>query len=175
MILLRNTPEVRQRLYMSNGPNGPPIQCIVDCVWDQGRAVGVSIVGDTTDVKRVFRQVVHGSSGESSYNNGRYTLYRTGTVEDEREVNALRSNKAPTKEERQHIYTRIDEERARQDTSHWNDNRLQYRYIAPHIILLEEQVATLRSEWYRTTEEHDLKARLVKVAAIAVRALEEIG
>jgi hypothetical protein len=74
------------------------------------------------------------------------------------------------------IYYSIDLERASQDTS-WRTGRPnedQYAYAAPHILLLEEQVAKLRSNWYGARDESTLRERLVKVAALAVRALEEI-
>jgi hypothetical protein len=74
------------------------------------------------------------------------------------------------------VYTAVDAERIAQDEK-WRDGRPvehQYRYSAPHVLLLEEQVAKLRSNWYGVKDESSLRDRLVKIAAIAVRALEEI-
>jgi hypothetical protein len=76
---------------------------------------------------------------------------------------------------RQDIYRFIDEERERQDRQ-WRTGRpseYQYQFAAPHVLLLEEKVAGLRSIWYRSRSE-DLQAELLKIAALAVRALEEI-
>lgn len=77
---------------------------------------------------------------------------------------------------REGIYTEIDAEREQQDAA-WRTGRPvedQYRFAAPHVLLLEEQVAKLRSNWYGTADESSLRDRLIKVAAIAVRAIEEI-
>lgn len=49
----------------------------------------------------------------------------------------------------------------------------QYRYAAPHILLLEEKIARLRGLWYGSKTE-ELQQEFVKIGAIAVRALEEI-
>lgn len=50
----------------------------------------------------------------------------------------------------------------------------QYAYAAPHVLLLEEQVGKLRENWYGTADETSLRGRFIKMAAIALRALEEI-
>lgn len=76
---------------------------------------------------------------------------------------------------RKDIYTAIDAERESQDKL-WRTgrpNEAQYQFAAPHILLLEVQAAKLRDIWYVSTKE-DLRDRLIKTAAIAVRALEEI-
>jgi len=69
----------------------------------------------------------------------------------------------------------IDREREAQDREWPRDayRRQLYSTIPPHILLLEEQVAKLRSDWYRS-EREDCLDRIVKTAAIALRALEEI-
>lgn len=77
---------------------------------------------------------------------------------------------------RSEAITEIENERRVQDAA-WRDGRPvegQYRYSAPHVLLLEEQVSKLRSNWYGVKDESTLRERLVKIAAIAVRALEEI-
>jgi hypothetical protein len=80
---------------------------------------------------------------------------------------------------RPEIYLAIDDERRRQD-GQWprdvsvNPNRAQYQFYAPHILVLEEKLARLRATWYGSDKEL-LRAELVKIAAIAVRALEEVA
>jgi len=54
----------------------------------------------------------------------------------------------------------------------WPRTNNQYEYASPHILLLEEQILKLRTEWY--TDSDKVKERIVKTAAIALRALEEI-
>lgn len=49
----------------------------------------------------------------------------------------------------------------------------QYQFNAPHILLLEEKVAKMRTLWYASSK-GALVAEWVKVAAIAIRALEEV-
>ena len=73
------------------------------------------------------------------------------------------------------VYKLIDEERKSQDAV-WRVGRAneeQYRFAAPHILLLEENADKLRKLWYISKKE-EFKDRLVKIAAIAVRALEEV-
>lgn len=72
---------------------------------------------------------------------------------------------------RTEIYQAIDAERHTQDST-W-PNREQYVYNAPHVLVLEEKVSRLRSLWYGARKE-ELKAEYIKIAAIAVRALEEV-
>jgi hypothetical protein len=72
---------------------------------------------------------------------------------------------------RSDIYTAVDAERKSQDEK-W-PNREQYKYAAPHILVLETKISRLRAIWYESKKE-DIKAELVKIAAIAVRALEEV-
>jgi hypothetical protein len=76
------------------------------------------------------------------------------------------------------IYAAIDSERDTQNTK-WprdvqaNPNRAQYRFYAPHIVVLEEKLLRLRKIWYESDREL-LRAEFVKIAALAVRALEEV-
>jgi phage shock protein A len=72
---------------------------------------------------------------------------------------------------REQAYELIDAERTSQDAV-WT-NRTQYNRAAPHILLLEEQLKKLRTDWYASKSEN-FTSRLTKMAAIAVRALEEI-
>lgn len=69
-------------------------------------------------------------------------------------------------------------ERESQDKA-WRDSAFpimnaQYEYAAPHVLVLEECVAKLRAIWYGKKDEGTLRERFVKVAAVALRALEEI-
>lgn len=79
---------------------------------------------------------------------------------------------------RQDIYNLIENERASQDEK-WprnvevNPQRAQYQFYSAHILLLEEKLARLRSMWY-DAEKEKLSGELVKIATIAVRALEEV-
>lgn len=68
-------------------------------------------------------------------------------------------------------YELIGAERRRQDEK-WSD-RSQYKRAAPHILILETKISRLRAMWYESKSE-DLQAEFVKIAAIAIRALEEI-
>jgi hypothetical protein len=73
---------------------------------------------------------------------------------------------------REEIYALIDKERAEQDKV-WS-NREQYSRSAPHILVLDGQLTKLKAEWY-AAEKDAVTSRLVKMAAIAVRALEEVN
>ena len=79
---------------------------------------------------------------------------------------------------REDVYKLIEEHRAEQDKL-WprdlteNPNRAQYKYFAPHIMILEEKIGRLRALWYGSSKE-DLHKEMVKIATIAVRALEEV-
>jgi len=79
---------------------------------------------------------------------------------------------------RPEIYELIESERAAQDQL-WprdvtvNPNRAQYQFYAPHILVLEEKLARLRAIWYSSDKEQ-LQKEFVKMATIAVRALEEV-
>ena len=76
---------------------------------------------------------------------------------------------------RKEVYGLIDLEREAQDNV-WRTGRKnegQYKFAAPHVLLIEEQAQKLRQLWYTSTKE-DLRNRFIKTAAIAVRALEEI-
>lgn len=73
------------------------------------------------------------------------------------------------------VYSLINEERKAQDEI-WRRGRAneeQYKFAAPHVLLLEENVDKLRKLWYVSKKE-DMVDRMVKIAAIAVRALEEV-
>jgi len=76
------------------------------------------------------------------------------------------------------IYAAIDRERERQDAT-WphdvagNPQRAQYQFYAPHLLLLEKKTARLRALWYDADRER-LRGELLKIAAIAVRAMEEV-
>lgn len=77
--------------------------------------------------------------------------------------------------ERPNIYAAIDLERIDQDKV-WRKgrpNEAQYKFAAPHILLLEHKIAKLRNEWYMSEHEDHTKT-LIQIAALAVRALEEI-
>lgn len=66
-------------------------------------------------------------------------------------------------------------ERTEQDKL-WRTGRpseAQYKFAAPHLLLLEEKLAQARAAWYRSSKEV-LETELIKVAALALRALEEI-
>ena len=75
--------------------------------------------------------------------------------------------------ERTEIFELINTERKNQDIL-WPRNerrKLMYSFTAPHLLLLEEKVSAMRTMWYKgeiTPQE------LVKLATLAVRALEEI-
>ena len=79
---------------------------------------------------------------------------------------------------RDEIYALINTHRNEQD-ARWprnveeNPNRAQYQFYAPHLLVLEEKVAKLRSNWYKSDKEQ-LMSDFLAVAAIAVRALEEV-
>lgn len=76
---------------------------------------------------------------------------------------------------RTEIYKLIDTHRDKQDEV-WRTGRKnegQYKFAAPHILLIEENALKLRQLWYVSKKE-DLTDRLAIVASLAVRALEEI-
>ncbi len=78
--------------------------------------------------------------------------------------------------DRQKVYELIDKERKAMDEV-WRRgraNEAQYKFAAPHVLLIEENADKLRKLWYVSKKE-DMKDRLVKIAAIAVRALEEVN
>jgi len=77
---------------------------------------------------------------------------------------------------RDEVYSLIDNERLSQDST-WRQGRPnegQYQYSAPHVLLIIKLAEKLGTEWYNATTE-DLESRFVKIAAVAVRALEEIN
>lgn len=69
------------------------------------------------------------------------------------------------------IFAAIDQERSAQDAN-WAD-RSQYSRSAAHILVLEGQMKKLGDEWY-VSKRDALLERFLKIATIAVRALEEI-
>lgn len=75
------------------------------------------------------------------------------------------------------VYRLIDEERDRQNQQRpRNENdpfAKQYNLWAPHLLVLEEKVAGLRALWYGSYREQ-LVLEVTKIAATAVRALEEV-
>lgn len=77
---------------------------------------------------------------------------------------------------RHDVYAAIDAERLDQDIRWRNGrkNEKQYAFAAPHILILEECVAKLRPIWYGANSQDGVRDRLIKIAAVAVRALEEI-
>jgi hypothetical protein len=71
----------------------------------------------------------------------------------------------------------IEAERARQEQLWPRDEHplvAQYRFYAPHLVLLKEYIDKAFTEWTGAREERDLERSLVKIAAIAVRGLEEV-
>lgn len=50
----------------------------------------------------------------------------------------------------------------------------QYDFWAPHVVLLSEKLSRLRSIWYDSAQEQDIRPEIVKMAAIAIRALMEV-
>jgi len=82
-----------------------------------------------------------------------------------------------TKVNRADIYQLIEAERAAQDIQ-WprgpnEPHREQYHFNAPHLLLLGEKISRMRSMWYEAKKE-ELRAEFMKIAAIAVRAIEEV-
>jgi hypothetical protein len=79
--------------------------------------------------------------------------------------------------QRDEIFEAINTERDTQDV-YWSHNearrRSMYSTVPPHILLLEAQISKLRDDWYATPGGRGCFSRFIKVAAIAVRALEEI-
>lgn len=78
---------------------------------------------------------------------------------------------------REEVYTLIEAERRRQDekwrNEHTHPRQGQYKYFAPHILVIEEKLSRIRGLWYESASEQ-LRDELVKIAALAVRALEEV-
>jgi len=73
--------------------------------------------------------------------------------------------------QRQEVFELINQERAAQDKT-WSD-RSQYKRSAAHVLVLSGQLKKLEDEWYNSNLDA-LLGRFKKIAAIAVRALEEI-
>jgi hypothetical protein len=76
---------------------------------------------------------------------------------------------------RAEVFALIHAERVAQDKI-WRTGRpseVQYKFAAPHVLLLEENLAKLRSFWYMSSKE-EMTDRFIKIAALATRALEEI-
>lgn len=80
--------------------------------------------------------------------------------------------------QRTEIFNLINEHRIEQDKL-WprdtavNPQRAQYKFYAPHILVLEEKLKKLRENWYKSDKEQ-LQKDFVSMATIAVRALEEV-
>ncbi len=72
---------------------------------------------------------------------------------------------------RQEVFELINQERSEQDKN-WSD-RSQYQRSAAHVLVLSGQLKKLEDEWYNSKLDA-LLDRFKKIAAIAVRALEEI-
>ena len=72
---------------------------------------------------------------------------------------------------REEVFDRINAERAAQDAK-W-PNRAQYKRSAAHVLVLQGQLRKLGQEWYDSKRDALLE-RFMKIATIAVRALEEI-
>lgn len=72
---------------------------------------------------------------------------------------------------RDDIFAGIREQRHEQDLK-WSD-RSQYSRSAPHVLVLRGQMRKLEEEWY-TSKRDALLDRFLKIATVAVRALEEI-
>jgi hypothetical protein len=51
----------------------------------------------------------------------------------------------------------------------------QYRYAAPHLLMLEDYYEEARGKWRRSVDETDVLRAIAKMAAIAFRALTEIA
>lgn len=71
------------------------------------------------------------------------------------------------------VFKLIGNERASQDGfGPRTERRVQmYNFTAPHLLLLGEKIEAMRTAWYRG---ESVSSDFVKVAAIAIRALEEI-
>ena len=75
---------------------------------------------------------------------------------------------------RSDIFTLIDTERESQDKHYpWPENQHR-KNPSSHILHLSVQVRKLEELYYLSRSGHDLEERLVKIAACAVRALQEI-
>jgi len=80
------------------------------------------------------------------------------------------------KRTRLEVFELVNAERIAQDKE-WRTgrpNEQQYKFAAPHVILLERNARKLIDIWYDSKDESALEDRLVKIAALAFRALEEI-
>jgi hypothetical protein len=77
--------------------------------------------------------------------------------------------------ERSAIYERINAIRDEQDQKWPRDERrkVMYSFAPPHIVLLEKQLEKLRDDWYASKSEL-VEGRFAVIAALAVRAMEEI-
>jgi len=77
---------------------------------------------------------------------------------------------------RQDVFTVIDKERQYQDTAWPRDAHAQAMYsnLAPHLVLLEEYIHRARTAWTNNGPEAQPLKVVAKLAAIAVRALEEV-
>ena len=74
---------------------------------------------------------------------------------------------------RTEVFIAVEKERASQDGL-WprTERRTQmYSFTAPHLLLLEEKISAMRTAWYKG---ESVPSDFVKVAALAIRALEEV-
>jgi len=74
------------------------------------------------------------------------------------------------------VFELVNAERMAQDKE-WRTgrpNEQQYKFAAPHVLLLERNARKLIDLWYDAKDEEALQDRFVKIAALAFRALEEI-
>jgi hypothetical protein len=76
---------------------------------------------------------------------------------------------------REEIFAEINRIREEQDKLWPRDERRKqmYSFIPPHIILLDKNVSKIKDEWYASKSE-DCYKRILTIAALAIRALEEI-
>lgn len=76
---------------------------------------------------------------------------------------------------REEIFNKINTTRDEQDRLWPRDERRKamYSFHAPHIILLDKNVEKLKDMWYNSKTE-DCTSRILTIATLAVRALEEI-
>jgi len=76
---------------------------------------------------------------------------------------------------RAEVFAVIDKERVYQDTVWPRDAETaqMYTYLAPHLVLLEEYILKARTAWVTNGPEAPALKQIAKLAAIAIRALEE--
>ena len=75
--------------------------------------------------------------------------------------------------EREKIFEAINQERISQDGL-WQRNerrKVMYSFTAPHLLLLGEKINAMQTLWYKG---ESTPQDFIKIAALAVRALEEV-